>query len=128
MLAGNVLAVHPPREIDQKFLENAREKEPVATSTRPGHLVHAPAGPSMYWWIYVRKRELISRNLTVGVHVPLAQQQNQLLFGKVGIELRERNHVERQVPGGVPRVLPTVRHGDHVAVVEMGPVRIPAVP
>ena len=44
-----------------------------------------------------------------------------------GSSLRERNHVESQVPGGVPGILPVVRHGDDVAIVEMLPVVVAAV-
>src|SRR5262249_22459568 len=33
-------------------------------------------------------------------------------------------HVDRQIPGGVPRILPLVRHRDHIAVVEVNPPRV----
>ena len=39
---------------------------------------------------------------------------------------RERDHVEREVPGGVPRVLPLVGHRDDVAVEQVRPVAVAA--
>ena len=44
-----------------------------------------------------------------------------------GIDPRERDHVEREVPRRVPRVLPLVGHRDDVAVVEVRPVGVAAV-
>ena len=44
-----------------------------------------------------------------------------LLFCEVGVDHGQRNAMERQVPGGVPRVLPLVRHGHHVVVEHMEP-------
>ena len=37
------------------------------------------------------------------MHIPFAQQEQQLALGKVRINLRERHHVKRRVPGGEPR-------------------------
>jgi hypothetical protein len=37
---------------------------------------------------------LLTRDLTVGVHVPLTQQQDQLVLGELGIDFNERDHVE----------------------------------
>ena len=91
-----------------------------------GHLVDAPCRPRVHRRIHVRQLPLVRGQLTVRVHVPLAQEQHELLLGEVGIEPRERNHVKRQVPRRVPRVLPLVGHRDHVAVVEMRPVVVAA--
>ena len=81
----------------------------------------------MHRRIHVAEGKLIRRNLPVGMHVPLAQQQDKLLLGEVRIEPREGDHVERQVPCREPRILPLVRHRDHVAIVQMLPVAIAAV-
>ena len=35
--------------------------------------------------------------------------------------------MERQIPGGIPRILPFVRHGDNVTVEQMRPFTIAAV-
>ena len=47
-------------------------------------------------------------------------------FANCGIDPRKRDHVERQIPRREPRVLPLVRHRDHVAVVEVPPVAVAA--
>ena len=46
-------------------------------------------------------REGLTGHLAIGRHVPLSQEQNQLLFGKLGIHLGKREHVECKVPGRV---------------------------
>ena len=76
----------------------------------------------MHRRVDVAEGELVGRNLAVGVHVPLAQEQHELLLGELRIDARERNHVEGEIPGGVPGILPLVGHRDDVAVVQVGPV------
>jgi hypothetical protein len=58
------------------------------------------------------------------VHVPFAQHQHELLLGELGVDDRERDAVERQVPGGVPRKLPLVGHRDDVGVEQVPPLRV----
>jgi len=53
---------------------------------------------------------------TVRVHVPLAQEKNQLIFGKIWIDFGEGDHMERQVPRSIPWVLPLVGHANNVAI------------
>src|SRR2546427_5359388 len=60
------------------------------------------------------------------MHVPFPQHQSQLVLGKIGIDQRERDAMESQIPSGIPGILPFVRHGDDVGVVEMGPLAIAA--
>jgi len=74
----------------------------------------------------VGKIPLIGRELAVRVHVPLAQQQQQLAFGECRIDRRERNHVEGGVPRGKPRVFPFVGHREDVARVKVVPIRVAA--
>ncbi len=38
--------------------------------------------------------------------------------------MRQRDGVERQVPGRIPRILPLVRHGDHVGVQHVKPIHV----
>ena len=47
-------------------------------------------------------------------------------MAKRRIDERQRDTVKRQVPGGVPRIFPRVRHGEDVRIVEMSPVGIAA--
>ena len=89
-------------------------------------LVHPPRCPRVNRWVDVPEGPLIGRELAVGVHVPLAGHQPQLPLGELGVDHGQRNAVKRQVPGGVPRVLPGIGHRDHVEVVEVLPVAIAA--
>ena len=91
-------------------------------------LVDPPGGPGVDRRVDVAEGPLVGRQLAVGVHVPLAQQQDELPLGEVGVDQGERDAVEGQVPGGEPGVLPLVRHRDDVGVVEVAPVRVAAVP
>lgn len=68
---------------------------------------------------------LVGRELAVRVHVPLAQQEQELVFGKLRIHRGEGYHVEGGVPRGEPRVFPLVRHRQDVAREEVRPIGIP---
>ena len=70
---------------------------------------------------------LVGRQLAVRVHVPLPQHQDHLLASEVGIQNRERDGVESQIPGGEPGELPLVRHRDDVAAEDVPPVGVAAV-
>ncbi len=91
-------------------------------------LVHAPRGPGVHRRVHVAEGPLVGRHLAVRVHVPLAREQHELLLRELGVQVRERNGVKRQVPGGVPRVLPLVRHRDDVGVVQVSPLAVAAIP
>src|SRR3954447_10561934 len=69
---------------------------------------------------------LIRRNLSVWMGVPLAQHKDDLIFGELRIDERERGAVESQIPGGEPGKLPLVRHGNHISIEEVPPVAIAA--
>jgi hypothetical protein len=49
----------------------------------------------MHGRINVSQSPFISGYLPVGVHVPLAEHQRELLFCEVGVDQRECNAVER---------------------------------
>ena len=68
----------------------------------------------------------VGRNLSVGMHVPFTQHQDELLFGERRIDKRERDAVKREIPRGIPGILPFVRHRNDVGVIEVRPVRIAA--
>ena len=57
---------------------------------------------------------------------PFPAQQDQLVLGEGRVHVRQRDAVERQVPGREPRVLPLVRHRHDVERVEVAPPRVPA--
>ena len=121
-----VLPVDPPGEVEQQLVERALEEEAIAVALGPRHLVHPPAGPGMHRRVHVAEGELVRRNLAIGMHVPLAEQQEQLLLGEVGIDAGEGDHVEGQVPGGEPGVLPLVRHRDDVPDEHVRPAGVAA--
>ncbi len=127
VLALRVLAVHPPGEVQQQLVEDALQELAVGLAAALGfNLVDAPGGPGMHRRIDVAEVPLVGRQLPVRVHIPLAQHQHELLFGEFGIDQRQRQAVEAQVPGGVPRIFPFIRHGDHVGVVQVHPLVVAA--
>jgi hypothetical protein len=87
-------------------------------------LIDAQGGPGMHRRIHVAERPLIGRDLPVGMHIPLAQDERELLLGEVGIHQRQRHAMKGQIPGGIPGKLPFIGHRDDVGVVEMGPLMV----
>src|SRR6266487_6500072 len=81
-----VLPVDPPGGVDQERLEDARQKVAVSLSLRAADLVDAPGRPGVHGRVDVAEGPLVGRNLAVGMRVPLAQQEQELLLGKLGID------------------------------------------
>ena len=113
-----VLAVDPPGEIQQQLVKHAFEKFQVARVFRirfaallAVHLEHPPRRPRVHRRIHVAERPFVGGQLAVRVHVPFARQQDELTLGELGVNHRQRNAMERQIPRGIPRILPFVRHG-----------------
>ncbi len=113
-----VLAVHPPREIDEQLVEHAFQEAVVPVAVDAEHLV---GGPRVHRGVRVAERPLVRRELPVRMLVPLAQEQEQLALGEVRVDLGERDAVEREIPRGEPGVLPRVGHREHVEAVEVSP-------
>ena len=103
-------------------MEDALEERPVgaAGEATPFDLVDPPRGPGVDRRIDVRERPLVGRQLPVRVHVPLAGEQDQLPLGEFRIDERERDGVEREVPGREPRVLPRVSGMEMMSAVLSG--------
>src|SRR5262249_9188896 len=94
--AFRVLAIYPPGEIQQELLKHAFEKGAVsASSLFLFDLVDAPSGPGVHRGIDVAERPFVSGQLSVRMHVPFAQEEHELLLGKVGIDEREGYAMER---------------------------------
>ena len=128
VVAGEVLAVHPPREVEQQLVEDLLQEDRVGASAVPLlDLVDSPRRPGVHRRVDVAELPLVGGDLPVRVHVPLAEQQLQLALGEVGVDERQGHAVKRQIPGGVPGVLPRVGHRQHVLVVEVRPVGVAAV-
>ncbi len=116
-----VLAVHPPGEVQQELVERPCQELAVTFPSLARHLVDAPACPSVHRRVHVAELELVGGNRAVRRHVPLAQEEQQLVLRELRIDARHRDHVKRAVPRGEPRILPRVRHRQDVARVEMPP-------
>ena len=126
VLALNVLAIDPPIEVEQVLVKHAGQKVAIAPALGRGNLVDTPGGPGEHRRIDVGKVVFAGRNLAVGMHVPFAQQQNDLMFGKLGVEPGLGHEMERRVPGEKGRILPLVGRGDHVAIEQMPPIAVAA--
>ena len=107
--AAHVLAVHPPCEVDDQLLEDPREERPVALAARRRDLVHAPAGPGVHGRVDVGEIPLVGGDLPVGVHVPLAQEEVELLLGERRVEPRHRATCGTRGPRRRTRDTPTCR-------------------
>ncbi len=109
--AFRVLAIHPPGEIHQELVKHAFEKGEIGFALDARiDFENAPGGPGMDGRIYVAERPFVSGQLAVRVHVPFAHEQRELRFREIGIGGRNGNRVKREIPGGVPRILPFVGH------------------
>ena len=104
-----------------------KARSPWPPRARAVDLVDPPRRPGVHRRVDVAERPFIGRQLPVRVHVPFAGQQHELVLGEIRVDQREGHAVEREVPGGVPRVFPLVRHRDDVGVVEMPPIGVAAV-
>ena len=118
-----VLAVHPPGEVQQELVEDALEEGQVLAAI---DLEHLQRGPRMHRRVDVPERPLVGRQLAVGMHVPLTTEQDQLGLRELGVDPRQGDAVEGEVPRRVPRVLPFVRHRDDIPVVKVLPAGIAA--
>ena len=128
MPPAGIFAVHPPGEIEQEFLKHPPQPYPIPGASFGRHFIHPPTRPRMHRRIHVGEIPLIRRHLPVRVHIPLAQQQIQLSFRKGRIDPRHRDHMESHVPRREPRILPLVRHRDHITRKKMGPIRVATAP
>ena len=110
VVAFGVLAVHPPREVDQQLLEHALEELAVAAAVDLLlDLVDADRRPRVHRRVDVAERPLVGRDLAVGMHVPLAREQEELLLREVGIDHRERESSGTPCPTPRTTGTPTCR-------------------
>ena len=88
------------------------------------HNIDFPASPCVSGRVDIAEGPFVSRNLPIRMHVPFAKKQYELFLGEVGIERREGNHVECEVPSRIPRVLPFVGHGNDVPIEKVIPTSV----
>ena len=125
-LAQAVLAIHPPREVDEELPEGALEELDVPLSAlRLLHAVLEKRRPRVHRRVDVAEVPLVGGHLTVGVQKARLQQQVELMLGKVRVDARQRDRVKGEIPGRVPRVLPLVRHRDDVVIEHVEPAVVP---
>ena len=124
VLSLRVLPVHPPVEVEHQALERALQELDVFPAQVLLHLVEEERGPRVDRGVHVAEVPLVRRHLAVGMAVEAAEHQEELLLGEVEVHERQRDRVERQVPGRVPGVLPLVGHGDDVAVQHVEPLGV----
>ena len=62
ILATWILAIDPPREVDQQLLKGTRQEQLVALSRRTTRFVDLPNAPRMDRWIHVTQVPLVRRD------------------------------------------------------------------
>jgi hypothetical protein len=70
MPAFRIFAIHPPSEIDQQLLKGSLQKEKISLTLGIGNFIYPPYRTSMHGRIHIGKIPLISRELTIRMHVP----------------------------------------------------------
>ena len=118
VVALGVLPVDPPGEVDQELVEDAAQEVQVAAAVDGEHLQRRPR---LHRRVDVGEVPLIGGQRPVRVLEPFPAQQDQLVFGERRVKVGQGHTMERQVPGGEPRVFPLVRHGQDVEGVEVAP-------
>lgn len=104
---------HSPIEIQNELLESSGQKHPIPLAPLVGHFVDPPNGPRMNRGVDIFEGKLIGRYLPIGGHVPLPEEQDELVLGKLGVHFGKRDHVEGEVPGGILQ-----RHHGTVVVIQ----------
>ena len=89
-----VISFFLPSKVQKEFLKALCQKDSIFLSSPPGQLIDSVAGQCVYGWIDVTKCKLISGNLSVWRHVSLAEEKQQLIFGKLRIHFAEGEHVK----------------------------------
>src|SRR5712691_12528736 len=127
--AVRVLAVDPPGEVQKELVKDPFQESTIRHAAYAAlDFVNAPRGPGMDRRIHIAEGPFVGGQLPVWLHVPFAQKKDELLLREIGISQGQWNAMKRQVPRGVPGILPFVRHGNNVVVVEMRPILVAAVP
>ncbi len=94
-------------KLSSSFWKRAFEEEQVAVALVVGDLVDPPDGPGVDRRIDVGEVPLVGRELAVRVHVPLAQQQQELVFREVRIDRRRRGSCGTRCPRRRTTGIPT---------------------
>ena len=121
-----ILAIDPPREIDQELAERALQELDVAFAAhRLLGAILIERRPRVHRRVDVAEVPLVGRQLSVRMLIARLQHQRELMLGQVRIDARHADGVKREIPCRVPRVLPLVRHRDDVVVEHVEPLAVP---
>src|SRR5580700_5836298 len=125
--AIGIFAIDPPGEVEKQFMEDFFEEAAIGYPADAAlDFVDAPGSPGVDRRIYVTKSPLVGGKLPIGMHIPFAEEKDELLLREIRVNEREGDAVKAQVPGRIPGILPFVRHGDDVVVIEVGPLLVAA--
>src|SRR5580658_1769401 len=84
--AVGVFAIDPPGEVEKQLVKDLFEEPTVCHAANAAlNLINAPSGPGVNGRIHVAESPFIGRQLPIGMHVPFAEKQDQLLLRIVGI-------------------------------------------
>ena len=120
-----IFPIHPPGKGEQQFVEDRFQKSAVAFAGLFAlDLENAPGRPGKDGGIYITEVPFIGRKLAIGMLVPLANYDIELIFGKMWIDQGEWNAMKSQIPGGVPWKFPTIGHRHDALVIKMLPIEI----
>ena len=122
--SGSLRFTHHVKFSSSRWNTRSRKLDVAGAADLPLALVEEERRPRMQRRVDVAEVPLVGRDLAVGVQVAVLQQQLHLRLGEVDVDERDRDRLERQVPGGEPRVLPFVGHRDHVTGHEVEPRRV----
>ena len=118
--AVGVLAVDPPGEVDEQLVEDARRKP----KSRPPSIANtSSAAHACTGGLTSSNDHSYAGSAPFGCWNHSRQSRISWYFANAGIDVRERDAVEREVPRREPRVLPLVGHRHDVEGVEGPPAR-----
>src|SRR5207249_8677739 len=70
-----ILAIDPPGEIEQEFVEDPLQEAAIGLSGRAFlDFIHTPCRPGMNGRVHISERPLVGGKLTIGMHIPLTQE------------------------------------------------------
>ena len=113
---------HQVKLISSLLKTRARKSKSVAAVDAE----HRQRRPCLNRRVHVAEIPFVGRQLAVRMHVPFARQQQQLVLRHRRVGMGENDAVKGEVPRGVPRILPLIRHRDDVVVAEVAPSRVAA--
>ena len=87
-----------PVEVEDELLEAASQEGIISLPFGSGHLVDSEHGPGVNGRVDVIKGELVGGDLPVRSHVPLSQEEDQLLLRKLWVNFGKGDHVEGKIP------------------------------